>query len=456
MNKTRPRILRAFLVLLALALPLTAHASGGEHGPGAEVWLTLAAILLAAKAGGEAAVRLKQPAVLGELCAGILLGNLDLMGVQAFAHAAEMSSVEFLANFGVVLLLFEVGLESTLTEMRKVAPQSGLVAIIGVVMPMAMGFGASYVLIPEGSTSLHLFVGATLCATSVGITARVLQSLNAMGRDESRIILGAAVIDDVLGLIVLAVVAGLAASGGVDATQLAVISGLAGGFLIGALFLGAFVMPGLFKMASHLRSGGVLAAVAIGLCLLLAGASAAAGLAPIVGAFAAGLILDEVHVRPFGKHSKHDLAPLVAPIVSFMAPIFFVRTGMMVDLAGVSAQPLVLALALIAVAVVGKLLAGLGVRGKVDRMTVGVGMVPRGEVGLIFADVGRAINVDGQPLINPNVYMAVVLMVMGTTVIAPPWLAWQLKRVLAREGDGARLSAPTPADSPEDDAEHAP
>lgn len=444
MNRPRPRILRGFLVLLALALPVTAHASGGEHGPGAEVWLTLAAILLAAKAGGELAVRLKQPAVLGELCAGIVLGNLDLLGVEAFAHAAEMSSVEFLANFGVVLLLFEVGLESTLTEMKKVAPQSGLVAIIGVVMPMAMGFGASYVLIPDGSTSLHLFVGATLCATSVGITARVLQGLHAMNRDESRVILGAAVIDDVLGLIVLAVVAGLAASGEIDAMQLLTISGLAAGFLVGSLLLGAFVMPGLFRAASLLRSGGVLAAIAIGLCLLLAGASAAAGLAPIVGAFAAGLILDEVHVRPFGKHSKHDLAPLVAPIVSFMAPIFFVRTGMMVDLAGVSADPLILALALTVVAVVGKLFAGLGVRGKVDRMTVGIGMVPRGEVGLIFADVGRGIRVDGHPLIEPDVYMAVVLMVMGTTVIAPPWLAWQLRRVFKREGVTPKPVAPEP------------
>lgn len=456
MNRPRPRILRGFLVLLALSMPLTAHASDDAHGPGAEVWLTLAAILLAAKAGGELAVRLKQPAVLGELCAGILLGNLTLLGIDTFAEAAAMPSVEFLANFGVVLLLFEVGLESTLTEMRKVAPQSGLVAIIGVVMPMGLGFGASYLLVPEGTTSLHLFVGATLCATSVGITARVLQGLNAMHRDESRVILGAAVIDDVLGLIVLAVVAGLAASGEIDATQLAIISGLAAGFLIGALFLGAFVMPGLFRIASHLRSGGVLAAIAIGLCLLLAGASAAAGLAPIVGAFAAGLILDEVHVKPFGKHSKHDLAPLVAPIVAFMAPIFFVRTGMLVDLSGVSAQPLLLALALTVVAVIGKLFSGLGVRGKVDRMTVGIGMIPRGEVGLIFADVGRAIRVDGHPLIEPDIYMAVVLMVMGTTVIAPPWLAWQLKRVVAREGGPPKPVAPIPADNEREGEESAP
>lgn len=434
MTHPRPRLLRAFLVLVAIALPVTAHASGGGHGPGPEVWLSIAGILIVAKIGGELAVRIKQPPVLGELCAGILLGNLDLLGVHAFDHAAELPSVEFLANLGVVLLLFEVGLESTLTEMRKVAPQSGLVAIIGVVAPMAFGYGAAAWLVPEGGSTLHLFVGATLCATSVGITAAVLQSLGAMDRVETRVILGAAVIDDVLGLVILAVVAGLASSGHVDAKQLGIISGLAGGFLVGALLLGAYVMPGVFKAASRLRSPGVLAALAIGLCLLLAGASAAAGLAPIVGAFAAGLILDEVHVRPFGKKNKHDLAPIVAPIVAIMTPIFFVRTGMMVDLEGVSVDPLLLAGALTVVAILGKLLSGLGVRGKVDRMTVGIGMVPRGEVGLIFADVGRAIEVDGHPLIQPDVYMAVVLMVMLTTVVAPPWLSWQLKRLLKKEG----------------------
>ncbi|MBX3251252.1 MAG: cation:proton antiporter [Myxococcales bacterium] len=459
MHQPRPRFFRAFLVLLIVSLPVTTFASGGEHGPGPEVWLSIAAILLAAKAGGEIAVRLRQPAVLGELCAGIILGNLTLVGVDTFADAAELPAVEFLANFGVVLLLFEVGLESTLTEMKKVAPQSGLVAIIGVVAPMGLGYGASRLLMPDAVESLHLFVGATLCATSVGITARVLQGLDAMGRDETKVILGAAVIDDVLGLIVLAVVAGLAAGGEIDATQLAMISGLAAGFLIGALLLGTFVMPGVFLAASHLRSPGILAAVAIGLCLLLAGVSAAAGLAPIVGAFAAGLILDEVHVKPFGKHSKHDLAPLVQPIVGFMAPIFFVRTGMLVDLGGVSADPLILAGALTVVAVLGKIVSGLGVRGKIDRMTVGVGMVPRGEVGLIFADVGRAIRVDGgAPLIGPDVYMAVVLMVMGTTVLAPPWLAWQLRRVLKREraaGAHGAGSERGPEGGPEPAAGHA-
>lgn len=427
LRRRRPSRLLVFLVLLCA--PAHAFASSG-HGPGPEVWLTLAAMLLIAKVGGELAMRLKQPPVLGELCAGILLGNLGMLGVQSFEHAADLPAVSFLAEFGVVLLLFEVGLESTMTEMRKVAPQSGLVAIIGVVVPMGAGYLVSSLLIPDAPISLHLFVGATLCATSVGITARVLKDLNAMERVETKVILGAAVIDDVLGLIVLAVVAGIAASGEMpDAVGLAQIIGLATGFLLGSLLLGAYVMPGVFRAGSKLRAPGVLGAIAIGLCLLLAGISAAAGLAAIVGAFAAGLILDEVHVRPFGKRSAHDLSEIVAPIVAVVAPIFFVRTGMMVDLSGITVEPLLIALAMSVVAIIGKLVAGLGVRGKVDRWTVGIGMVPRGEVGLIFADVGRGIVNDGEPLIQPGIYMAIVLMVMATTVVTPPWLASRLKKL---------------------------
>ncbi|MEM1414530.1 MAG: cation:proton antiporter [Myxococcota bacterium] len=453
--ETSRRVLRGLVLLVLLAVPALALADagghgdeGGGHGPGADVWLTLAAILLAAKLGGEIAVRLRQPAVLGELGMGILLGNLVHLGFDAFEGAAQMPAVELLANLGVALLLFEVGLESTLTEMRKVAPQSGLVAILGVLAPMGLGYGVSKLLMPDAVESLHLFVGATLCATSVGITASVLQDLRVMDRPETRVILGAAVIDDVLGLIVLAVVAGLAQTGAVSGFELARISGLAAGFLIGALILGAYVMPGVFKAASKLRTSGVLAAVAIGLALLMAGLSAAAGLAPIVGAFAAGLILDEVHVRPFGKHDKHDLVPFVAPIVGFMTPIFFVRTGMMVDLSGVSAEPLVLAAALSVVAVIGKLVAGLGVRGAIDRWTVGIGMVPRGEVGLIFADVGAGIMVAGHPLIEADVYMAIVLMVMVSTVVAPPWLSSRL-RTLVGSGDAPPApDAEAPGESP--------
>lgn len=418
--------LAAFIVLQ----PSTVFASEG-HGVSASIWLALALILLAAKLGGELAVRLNQPAVLGELCGGILLGNVHLLGLPHMGFMAALPEVAFLAELGVVLLLFEVGLESTVAEMKHVAPQSGIVAIIGVVAPMLLGYGASSMLVPEGSTTLHLFVGATLCATSVGITARVLKDLGALSRAETKVILGAAVIDDVLGLVVLAVVSAIAQQGSIpSAGGLGRIMGLAFGFLAASLVLGRYGMPSVFKGASKLRTSGVLPALAIAVCLLLSGLSAMAGLAAIVGAFAAGLILDEVHVKPFGKQRAEDLAHLVAPLVGILGPIFFVRTGMMVELSGANWTTLGLATALSIVAVIGKLVTGLGVRGTgVDRLTVGIGMIPRGEVGLIFANVGAAIRVDGHPLIEPSVYMAVVLMVMATTVITPPWLASRLRKL---------------------------
>ena len=436
--RRRPARFSVLLVFFAL-LPASAWASGGEHGLSYDVWLILAGMILAAKLGGEIAVRLNQPAVLGELCAGIVLGNLSMVGIHVFDGAGNLVPVEFLAELGVVLLLFEVGLESTLTEMRAVAPTSGLVAIIGVIAPMGLGYGASAWLLPEAPFSLHLFIGATLCATSVGITARVLKDLDAMARPETRVILGAAVIDDVLGLIVLAVVASIAEFGSVPGPlDLSKIIGLAGGFLVGALLLGAFVMPGVFRVASKLKTPDVLAAVAIGLCLLLAGISGAAGLAPIVGAFAAGLILDEVHVRPFGRKSAHDLTEIIGPIVAVMAPIFFVRTGMMVQLGGIGSESLILALALTVIAVIGKLVSGFGVRGNtVDKLTVGIGMVPRGEVGLIFANVGAGIKFEGKPLIAAGVYAAIVLMVMASTVVTPPWLAQRLRKVMGKQPDVA-------------------
>ncbi len=426
------------MAALLLLLPATAAATGGGHGVDAELWLALAAILLLAKLGAEIALRLRQPPVLGELFVGIVLGNLDLVGVHLFDGVTALPSVQLLAELGVVLLLFQVGLESSLHEMREVAPQSGLVALVGVIAPIVLGYLTSLALMPAAPPSLHLFVGATLCATSVGITARVLKDLDAMDRPETRIILGAAVLDDVLGLMVLAIVSAIALSGAVPGVGgLARIVGLAIGFLAGALLLGAFGMPTLFRAASRLRTGGVLSAIAIGLCLLLAGLSAAAGLAAIVGAFAAGLILDDVHVRPFGKRLIHEVSDLIAPIVAVLAPVFFVRTGMMVVLSDLGLGSLVLAGALSVVAVASKLVAGLGARGGVDRLTVGIGMVPRGEVGLIFADAGARIAQGGHALIEPSVYGAIVLMVMVSTVVTPPWLARRLRKGKVKGEGGA-------------------
>jgi Kef-type K+ transport system membrane component KefB len=396
-----------------------------EHAEiGASTWAALALMILSAKLGGELALRLRQPAVLGELLAGVILGNVPLAMLGTAAHDAPIA---FAAELGVMLLLFQVGLESSLGEMAKVAPKAGAVAVLGVVLPSVLGMGVSHLLLPEAPVAAHLFVGATLCATSVGITASVLKDLGVLASEEARVILGAAVIDDVLGLMVLAVVSALAVQGTASLGTIVRIAGTAMAFVVGALVVGLYVTRGVYRVAATLRAPQVLGAVSIALCLLLAGASATAGLAAIVGAYAAGLLLDEVSVRPFGGRGLRHVEEFVAPIVAVFAPVFFVRTGMSVKLDGLDRRSLLLALLLTVAAIVGKLASGLGVRRGIDRLTIGLGMTPRGEVGLIFAAAGAKTEIDGKPLLSPGIYAALVTAVFVTTLLAPPSLAARIR-----------------------------
>ncbi|MDB5213883.1 MAG: Na(+)/H(+) antiporter [Myxococcaceae bacterium] len=401
-----------------------------EHGVTAETWLALAAMILAAKLGGEAALRLRQPAVLGELACGVLLGNLPMAGLAEVARGPEIA---FAAELGVMLLLFQVGLESSVREMAKVASRAGAVAVLGVIFPSILGIGASRLLLPEAPMPVHLFIGATMCATSVGITASVLKDAGALGTEEAKIILGAAVIDDVLGLIVLAVVSAVAMTGGStpELATLARIAGTAIAFVVGALAVGMWAFGRVYRVAAVLRAPHVLGAISVAACLFLAGSSAAAGLAAIVGAYAAGLLLDDVSVRAFTDEEGsgvHKIERFVAPIVAVFAPVFFVRTGMNVKLGGLDGSAIILALVLVVTAIAGKLASGLGVRGKgTDRLTIGLGMMPRGEVGLIFADAGARIAPGGTPLFSPAIYAALVAAVFATTLVAPPALAARIR-----------------------------
>ena len=421
-----------------------------EHGVAAHTWLALAAMILAAKLGGEAALRLRQPAVLGELACGVLLGSLSIPGLAEVARGPEIG---FAAELGVMLLLFQVGLESSVREMAKVAPRAGSVAVLGVVVPSVLGIGASWLLLPASPMTVHLFIGATMCATSVGVTASVLQSVGALDTEEARIILGAAVIDDVLGLIVLAIVSAVAMSGGgfPEISTLARIAGTAVLFVVGALVLGLWTFRRALRVAAVLRAPHVLGAVSVAACLFLAGASAAAGLAAIVGAYAAGLLLDDVTVRPFNDDETsgmHKLESFVSPIAAVFAPVFFVRTGMNVRLGGFDRSTILLALVLVVTAVVGKLVSGLGVRAKsADRLTIGLGMMPRGEVGLIFADAGARIAPGGTPLFSPGVYAALVAAVFATTLIGPPALAARIRRRSRAAVANDHKSETTPGDS---------
>lgn len=418
--------------LVVLLLPAPALAAGAD--PSLPLLGFLVVILLAAKLMGSLAIRVRQPAVLGELLAGVVLGNLALAGIAGLEGLATDPSIDMLARLGVLVLLFEVGLESTVRDMMKVGLSSLLVAVLGVVTPMALGWGVGAWLLPDHSVYVHVFLGATLTATSVGITARVLKDLDRSTGREARIILGAAVIDDVLGLVVLAVVTGIITAADMGETvglgSQVWILGKAGLFLGGALAIGSFLSPRIFHLAYRLRGGGILLSLALAFCFLLSLLAGVAGLAPIVGAFAAGLVLEPVHYRKLAEREEHELEDLLHPLAAFLVPVFFVQMGARVDLRTfASTDALLLAGALTVAAVVGKQACSLGVIGRgIDRLTVGLGMIPRGEVGLIFASIGLGLRVQGEPIIDATTYSAVVIMVIVTTMVAPPLIGWGFSR----------------------------
>jgi Kef-type K+ transport system membrane component KefB len=398
----------------------------------APVLLGLAIILVAAKAGGELFERLKQPAVLGELAVGVVIGNLHLAGLTGLDFLRGEHVLDVLAEIGIILLLFEIGLESTVAQMFRVGGSALLVAVIGVVIPSILGYGAARAFFPSESGFAHLFVGAILCATSVGITARVLQDLRKTKTPEAKIILGAAIIDDVLGLIVLATVSGMIAASNAGATMgagaIAWISGKAVLFLVASIVIGRWLAPRIFGWATRLKSRGLLLPLSLSFCFLLSYLSVLAGLAPIVGAFTAGLILENVHYEELATRERKQLEDLLHPISSLLLPVFFVLMGLKVDLRAFL-DPGVLAFAgvLTICAIVGKLVCGAGVLGRgINRMAVGFGMIPRGEVGLIFAGIGLTLAINGHPVVNAAIYSGVVIMVMVTTLVTPVLLKWRL------------------------------
>lgn len=377
--------------------------------------IALAAILVGARVGGEIATRLGQPAVLGEIVAGLVLGP------HALGWVPDHPVIHLLAEVGVLLLLFEIGLATDLTAMLKVGGPAIRVAVAGVVLPFAGG-----VLFAQ---ALHLrdlapvVLGATLTATSVGVTARVLADLGKLDTNEARIILGAAVVDDVLGVVILSLVQRMADTGRMTWSPLFVTLLSAFGFLTAALVLGRLAAPTLVRWVERARTRGTLLTAALALALILGVLAAGSGTAPLIGAMAAGLLLSSTERQ---KEIERD----VRPLVDFFAPIFFVSVGAAVDLELLSplrAQnmpTLVLAAGLVAVAVMGKVAAG-WVAGPVQKLVVGVGMIPRGEVGLLFAGIGRSAGV-----LDPALFGAVVAVILITTLLTPPLLQWAFARPL--------------------------
>ena len=383
-------------------------ASGGAIDFGV-VFRDLAIILVVAKLAAELFERIKVPAVLGEIIAGVVIGPSMLGLVE------PNDALRLLAEIGVIVLLAEVGLEMDLGELRRVGRASMLVAIVGVVVPMTSGFFAGTAL--GESVNASLFLGAALAATSVGITARVFGDLKALASTEARIVLGAAVADDVLGLIILTVVTRVVEQGSIELSGLLITIGLATGFLIVAGAVGVFLVPRLFHwLGDRAESPATVGVVAAGLTFAFSAAASGANLAPIIGAFVAGTAL--------GRTSHHDrIARDFQTLGSIFIPMFFLQIGIDTDVAKFfSGHVLLVAGILSVIAIGGKLVSSVGARGtNTDKLLIGIGMIPRGEVGLIFATIGVSIGV-----FHEDLYAVVLLMVLITTVITPPLLRWRI------------------------------
>jgi Kef-type K+ transport system membrane component KefB len=432
-------------LLLALLTPTTAGAVAAEgHARMGPVLFALAVLVVAAKMGGLLAERWGQPSVLGELLVGIGLGNLlpPLFGERGIAFVRSDPTLLLLAEVGVLILLFDVGLESDLRAFARVGLSALLVAVIGTVVPFALGWAAAAWLLPDNLTLVHVFVGATLTATSVGITARVLKDLGVTQSPEGQTIIGAAILDDVLGLLVLAMVGGMvtaAATGGAPLSGLA-ISAIV---LKAALFLGITVGLGHFlsspivRLAGRTGQPGILLVFGLALCFMLAFVAELAGLAGIVGAFAAGLLLDPYGEGVRARAEEATLSELLHPLSSLFVPLFFVLMGIQVDLGSLADRTVLgFGVVLLLCALAGKVACGLGVvRQGMNRLAVAFGMVPRGEVGLIFAGIGTSLTLQGAPLLSQGIFSAIVLMVLVTTLVAPVGLRWAFGDRTQRDRD---------------------
>ncbi|MFP4123616.1 cation:proton antiporter [Coleofasciculus sp.] len=435
------------MIFSDLIQPIPILATAPENGSIvlAGVLLSLVIIYLASKVGGELSKAVDLPPVLGELVGGVVVGTsalhllvfpesgavaadsllmklLQWIGdlspeavISVFETQSEVVSV--LAEIGVIILLFEIGLESDLRDLKEVGYQAAIVAVVGVVAPFAAGT-AGLMFFFNVAAIPAIFAGAALTATSIGITSKVLSELGRLKSKEGQIIVGAAVIDDVLGIIVLAVVASLAKTGEVDVFNVIYLIISATVFLLGSIFLGKFFNHSFVTIADKLQTRGQLVIPAFTFAFLMAFLANVIQLEAILGAFAAGLVLDETDKRK-------ELDKQVVPIADILVPIFFVAVGAKADLGVLNPavpanrEGLVIAVFLIGVAIIGKLVTGWTFIGQpqINRLAIGVGMIPRGEVGLVFAGIGSASGVLSKPL-----EAAIIIMVILTTFLAPPFL----------------------------------
>ncbi|MCY6492173.1 cation:proton antiporter [Leptolyngbya sp. GGD] len=447
---------------LVFSHPLIAEASA-ENGSLvlAGVLLSLVVVYFASKIGGEICARLDLPSVLGELVAGVVVGVSALhllvfpsadfdasrsLIMQALQMTANLSPealnsvfesqsevISVLAEIGVVILLFEIGLESDLKELIRVGYQAAVVACVGVAVPFGLGT-AGLMLLFHVPAIPAIFAGAALTATSIGITARVLSEIQRISSKEGQIIIGAAVLDDVLGIIVLAVVAGLAKTGEVQVSSVIYLIISAAIFLIGSLWLGRLVSPFFVTLVNELKTRGQLLVSALIVAFILSDIAVVIQLEAILGAFAAGLILAETEKR-------EELEAQIKPIADMLVPVFFVVVGARTDVSVLNPfdpanhEGLIMSGFLIVVAILGKVVTGFTVFGQpgLNRLAIGVGMIPRGEVGLVFASFGA-----NTGILSDALQAAIIVMVILTTFVAPPLL----RLVFQREESAPVLSAP--------------
>ena len=442
------------LALLGLiVLPLSAFAAGSDVVGENLLWLAL--ILLAARLFAPLAQKIGFPAVLGELLLGVVLGNLGLLGFHYFDTIARDPIIMFMAELGVIILLLQIGLETRLGDLVSVGARASMVGSVGIVVPFVLGaFVAGPLVLPGMEFNAYLFLGATLAATSVGITGRVFRDLGKLKLPEAQVVLGAAVIDDVLGLVILAVVSSLVEAGTVSVFDVTMIIAKAVIFLGGSIAIGRAIAPHLLRWVSRLdNSHSMLFSLVLVVGLFMAWLAHAVGLAPIIGAFAAGLLFEPVFLKEFetpklvqdiepllpaavdaekmqkiravlARHTSHQHEHMLEPIGYFFVPVFFVLTGMQVDLTALAdPQVVMVALGITVAAVVGKLVAGFVAGKGKNPWLVGWGMVPRGEVGLIFAMVGKKLGVMSEAM-----FSVIVIMVILTTLLTPPILTVLLRR----------------------------
>ncbi len=474
-SKPKERLLfdrNKWLILLAGLFPALAFAEKlpAHHDPVAPVILWVTLLFFFAVIGRYLAGYFKQPSVLGELLMGVVFGNLCyFFGLQLMVVLREGPAIfnimrdmlmdvplvdavnknipnKFYANqitwaltgdqgvdliklayvldifsrYGVIFLLFKVGLETSVEEMRHTGREAVQVAVLGVIAPILLGLTVAHFLLPNSNYNAHLFVAATLSATSIGITAKVLSELKKLRTREAKTILGAAMIDDVLGLIILAVVTSMVISGVIDYFIILKILASAVLFFAGVLLIGPWIIRKAVYFFRFLEPWELKVFIAVIFVMSLAWLANLIHLATIIGAFAAGLILnDEFFDAPDSSSTpSQKIKNLIAPLESMLAPLFFMLIGIQVKLETfLDWQVLLMAGGLLIAAILGKLISGLGGNSKDDRLLIGIGMLPRGEVGLVFASIGRSLGV-----ISDQLFTAIILMIIVTTFIAPSLL----------------------------------